>query len=245
MEAKKIMDRLQSAESLVEQDVGEFSRFKGKMMTIGARSCRVGDWGVLSFLESRGMAGLLRRDMLVLNSCVKDIPVLVMQYMSLPGRRLLQIHVLDVMKDKTAAVRFLPLEKIVEASGAAVQKMPEEWYSDRELPGSVAVTGGKDLLARLAEDVAVGYLTAAAQIRNTGAVEGRYLRLRKFMEQLFDHGGFGYDAIRVCLKQEKTELLYSKWLFGVEEPPVNDRKEEKTEPDRTESADTGSDTRDI
>ena len=35
------------------------------------------------------------------------------------------------------------------------------------------------------------------------------------MSQLFDHGGFGYDAIRVCLQQQNTEDLYSRWLFGL------------------------------
>ena len=69
--------------------------------------------------------------------------------------------------------------------------------------------------------MAVSYLAAAAQVRQTGAVEGRYLRLRKLMSQLFDHGGFGYDAIRVCLQQQNTEELYSRWLFGLGEAPVS------------------------
>ena len=39
---------------------------------------------------------------------------------------------------------------------------------------------------------------------------------------LADHrGGFGYDAIRVCLKQQNTEELYSRWLFGLGEAPVS------------------------
>ena len=41
------------------------------------------------------------------------------------------------------------------------------------------------------------------------------------MSQLFDHGGFGYDAIRVCLQQQNTEDLYSRWLFGLGEAPVS------------------------
>ena len=84
-----------------------------------------------------------------------------------------------------------------------------------QLPGSVTVTGKSSQLEQLAGDVAVSYLAAAAQVRQTGAVEGRYLRLRKLMSQLFDHGGFGYDAIRVCLQQQNTEDLYSRWLFGL------------------------------
>ena len=36
-----------------------------------------------------------------------------------------------------------------------------------------------------------------------------------------DHGGFGYDAIRVCLQQQNTEDLYSRWLFGLGEAPVS------------------------
>lgn len=70
-----------------------------------------------------------------------------------------------------------------------------EWYTPIQLPGSVTVTGKSSQLEQLAGDVAVSYLAAAAQVRQTGAVEGRYLRLRKLMSQLFDHGGFGYDAI--------------------------------------------------
>ena len=105
MESRKLMERLKGAAALTEQDVGEFSHFKGKMMKISVHSYAVEDWGSLSLLESRGMAGLMRRDMLVINSCVKDIPVLVIQYMGLFGRRMLQVHVLDVMKDKTAAGR--------------------------------------------------------------------------------------------------------------------------------------------
>lgn len=208
MDPRKLMERLKGAAALTEQDVGEFSHFKGKMMKISVHSYAVEDWGSLSLLESRGMAGLMRRDMLVINSCVKDIPVLVIQYMGLFGRRMLQVHVLDVMKDKTAAGRFASLGRMAEQSGTAVQETPVEWYTPMQLPGSVTVTGKSSQLEQLAGDVAVSYLAAAAQVRQTGAVEGRYLRLRKLMSQLFDHGGFGYDAIRVCLQQQNTEELY-------------------------------------
>ena len=204
MDPRKLMERLKGAAALTEQDVGEFSHFKGKMMKISVHNYAVEDWGSLSLLESRGMAGLMRRDMLVINSCVKDIPVLVIQYMGLFGRRMLQVHVLDAMKDKTAAGRFASLGRMAEQSGTAVQETPVEWYTPIQLPGSVTV-----------------YLAAAAQVRQTGAVEGRYLRLRKLMSQLFDHGGFGYDAIRVCLQQQNTEDLYSRWLFGLGEAPVS------------------------
>ena len=112
MDPRKLMERLKGAAALTEQDVGEFSHFKGKMMKISVHNYAVEDWGSLSLLESRGMAGLMRRDMLVINSCVKDIPVLVIQYMGLFGRRMLQVHVLDVMKDKTAAGRFAALGQI-------------------------------------------------------------------------------------------------------------------------------------
>ena len=221
MDPRKLMERLKGAAALTEQDVGEFSHFKGKMMKISVHSYAVEDWGSLSLLESRGMAGLMRRDMLVINSCVKDIPVLVIQYMGLFGRRMLQVHVLDVMKDKTAAGRFASLGRMAEQSGTAVQETPVEWYTPMQLPGSVTVTGKSSQLEQLAGDVAVSYLAAAAQVRQTGAVEGRYLRLRKLMSQLFDHGGFGYDAIRVCLQQQNTEDLYSRWLFGLGEAPVS------------------------
>ena len=86
MDPRKLMERLKGAAALTEQDVGEFSHFKGKMMKISVHNYAVEDWGSLSLLESRGMAGLMRRDMLVINSCVKDIPVLVIQYMALFGR---------------------------------------------------------------------------------------------------------------------------------------------------------------
>ena len=92
---------------------------------------------------------------------------------------------------------------------------------------SVTVTGKSSQLEQLAGDVAVSYLAAAAQVRQTGAVEGRYLRLRKLMSQLFDHGGFGYDAIRVCLQQQNTEELYSRWLFGLGEAPVSGSGEQR------------------
>ena len=215
------MERLKGAAALTEQDVGEFSHFKGKMMKISVHSYAVEDWGSLSLLESRGMAGLMRRDMLVINSCVKDIPVLVIQYMGLFGRRMLQVHVLDVMKDKTAAGRFASLGGMAEQSGTAVQETPVEWYTPMQLPGSVTVTGKSSQLEQLAGDVAVSYLAAAAQVRQTGAVEGRYLRLRKLMSQLFDHGGFGYDAIRVCLQQQNTEDLYKGIEYMVNDEMAN------------------------
>ena len=48
------MERLKGAAALTEQDVGEFSHFKGKMMKISVHSYAVEDWGSLSLLESRG-----------------------------------------------------------------------------------------------------------------------------------------------------------------------------------------------
>ncbi len=111
----------------------------------------------------------MRRDMLVINSCVKDIPVLVIQYMALFGRRMLQVHVLDVMKDKTAAGRFASLGRMVEQSGTAVQETPVEWYTPMQLPGSVTVTGKSSQLEQLAGDVAVSYLCR----RRSGAPDRR------------------------------------------------------------------------
>ena len=71
---------------------------------------------------------------------------------------------------------------MAEQSGTAVQETPVEWYTPMQLPGSVTVTGKSSQLEQLAGDVAVSYLAAAAQVRQTGAVEGRYLRLRKLAE---------------------------------------------------------------
>lgn len=221
MDPRKLMERLKGAAALTEQDVGEFSHFKGKMMKISIHSYAVEDWGSLSLLESRGMAGLMRRDMLVINSCVKDIPVLVIQYMALFGRRMLQVHVLDVMKDKTAAGRFASLGRMAEQSGTAVQETPVEWYTPMQLPGSVTVTGKSSQLEQLAGDVAVGYLAAAAQVRQTGAVEGRYLRLRKLMSQLFDHGGFGYDAIRYVCSSRTPRICTAAGCSVWGEAPVS------------------------
>ena len=141
--------------------------------------------------------------------------------MVIPWTSGLWMKSMDVMKDKTAAGRFASLGRMAEQSGTAVQETPVEWYTPIQLPGSVTVTGKSSQLEQLAGDVAVSYLAAAAQVRQTGAVEGRYLRLRKLMSQLFDHGGFGYDAIRVCLQQQNTEDLYSRWLFGLGEAPVS------------------------
>lgn len=140
MDPRKLMERLKGAAALTEQDVGEFSHFKGKMMKISVHSYAVEDWGSLSLLESRGMAGLMRRDMLVINSCVKDIPVLVIQYMGLFGRRMLQVHVLDVMKDKTAAGRFASLGRMAEQIRHRRAGNAGGVVHPQQLPGSVTVT---------------------------------------------------------------------------------------------------------
>ena len=173
MESRKLMERLKGAAALTEQDVGEFSHFKGKMMKISVHSYAVEDWGSLSLLESRGMAGLMRRDMLVINSCVKDIPVLVIQYMGLFGRRMLQVHVLDVMKDKTAAGRFASLGKMAEQSGTAVQETPVEWYTPMQLPGSVTVTGKSSQLEQLAGDDGLRDRHRGVDVRHRDAGGGR------------------------------------------------------------------------
>ena len=50
MDPRKLMERLKGAAALTEQDVGEFSHFKGKMMKISIHSYAVEDWGSLSLL---------------------------------------------------------------------------------------------------------------------------------------------------------------------------------------------------
>ncbi len=45
---KKLMERLKGAAALTEQDVGNFSHFKGKMMKISVTTMPVEDWGSLS-----------------------------------------------------------------------------------------------------------------------------------------------------------------------------------------------------
>ena len=209
-----ILDRLGAIEPLQQQDVGEFSHIKGKMMSITLRSFTAGNWGTVAAMESRGMLGLLQRNMLVINSRTKDIPVLVIQYLSLFGKRLLQVDVLDAMKDKTGGARFTSLGSLVQQAGLADQPMPEEWYTPLQLGGSCSKKGKAEALSALAGDVAAAYLEAARNTRDTNAVEGCVLRLRSLLDKLFDHGGFAYDALRVCLKQEKAEEMYTRWIFG-------------------------------
>ncbi len=115
---------------------------------------------------SRGIINT-RRDMLV-NPRVKDIPVLVIQYMGLFGRRMLQVHVDDEGQDRRRTLCVLgkgwrsspapPCRKrrwsgIPPCSAPAASPSPARAVSWSSWPGT-----------------AVSYLAAAAQVRQTGAV---------------------------------------------------------------------------
>lgn len=225
MNLQKVTERLGKLVALEQHDVGEFAKCKVKMMHSTLTCCSMEDWGTVSVLEAKGMGGLMQRSLLVINSLHKDIPVFTVQYMSLLGRHLLEVNVLDVMKDKTNMGHFASLKDVFDASGLKAQEMPEEWYTSMQLPGSGRKKGSAGAMEQCVTDMAVAFVEAAKKVRLTSAVESRVQRQRRLMEQLYDHGGFSYDAYRVCLQQAKTEEMFNRWVFCVEalegETPVD------------------------
>ena len=217
MNADKLLERLSKLVKLEKQDAGEFNELKIKMVKSRLSCYRIDDWGTLSTLESRGMGGLMQRNMLVINSLYKDIPVFVVQYISLLGRHLLEVDILDTMKEKRNATCFVGLEGLFTGSTLKDRPMPEEWYTPMLLPGSGTKKGRASGMEKLIGDMAEAFVKSAIEVHPTNGIEGRMLRLRRMMDQLYDHGGFTYDGYRVCLKQEKTEEMFDRWVFCVRE----------------------------
>lgn len=218
MNLQKIVEHLGQIVPLEKCDAGEFAHCKVKMMHSTLSCYSLEDWGTVSVLEAKGMGGLMQRSLLVINSLHKDIPVFTVQYMALWGRHLLEINVLDIMKDKTNTAHFAGLQGLFEAPGLKKQEMPEEWYTSMQMPGSGRKKGSAAAMEQCIESMVTAFVKAAKKVRLTSAVESRLQRQRRMMEQLYDHGGFSYDAYRVCMKQAKTEEMFNRWVFCVEAP---------------------------
>lgn len=211
----KMQELLKQAGQLVEMtacDVGEYAAFKAKGMKVTVQQYRLGDWGTMGVLESKG---LLSRSLLVINSMDRDIPVLVCQYASALGKNMLQIDLLDVVKNKSAVYAFSALEDLADSMGKDAGGA-EDWYDDMKLPGSCKKTGSKKNLDALCEQVVGAYLKAADGVHPCNHVGYRADKLRKFLDGVFEKGGFTYDAFQVCLKKEADEL-YTRVLFGIED----------------------------
>jgi len=217
MEFQETADRIGEKISLQERDVGEYASIKLKGMKVLVKSYSLADWGTLTIMESKGMAGAMKRDSVVINSMKKDVPVFLCQYVSALGKRVLQLDILDIMTDKTAGSYFTQLPAAAQADpGLKEQPMPREWYTDRQMPGSCAKTGSAAALKDLMNRMILSYIDGARQARLCGFTETRAGRVQRLLVELFDHGGFAYDAFRVCMKQEKTEDFYTRILFGAE-----------------------------
>lgn len=217
MKMQELVQKVETMVSLTKRNVGEFAQIKAKGMRVKLESYQLGNWGTFSVMESRGLLGLMKRDAIVINAMTRDIPVFMCQFVSMAGKSVLQCDIMDVTTDKTVRSAFAPLAAIADGAAALADRpSPTEWYTDLLMPGSLAKTGRSQPLSALMAELTCAFVEGANAVRTCGYTDTRAAKVDKLLADLFDHGGFAYDAFRVCLKQEKTEEMYRCCLFGVQ-----------------------------
>lgn len=192
-----------------------FSTFNCKSMKHEVHMFSLSDLRI-SYLSCRGLAGSLNRKMLVVSSMDRDIPFFVMQYSAFFFKCLLQVDILNIDNDHQNEWAFFSLENIVKCKNLKHKNLPMEWYYHLRLPGSFNVSGNKKGIEMTAREVFERFLELSKMNFEPRENPTRLKHLDQFIQDIFNHGCFGYDALRVCLGQKSVDRLFCMLFLGVD-----------------------------
>ena len=196
-------------------DIGEFAKMKVGPMKFLISCYEVKGIGRLGILRGKAMLGMMKMEAVMLTSFSKDVPLFNYDRIHALKNDTILVECYDTLKEKREFPSLLPFkERLKEVADYELKKA---WYDSIRLPVSLTKKSKKD--TALFDEVAEGYIEEFCSIvleaKDIDPSEKKELQA-SYVNGLLSHGGASTDMFRKNLGQEKTEILYRRYLFGID-----------------------------
>lgn len=175
----------------------------------------ISDWGRVSLLESDVLKSKLKREMIIISSSIKEIPLLVIQYSSFFSRNLLEINFLNISR-MDHSINYKSIVDLIDKTPLKKKKSPSSWFDRFSSQGTILFSGKRNHHYILVKQLILEFIKISQEIPYTQNIPLRRKALNSFVEEIFEKGGFGYDATHVALGEIKTKEFYKEHAFLVD-----------------------------
>lgn len=215
----KLLEQLSRTYSVVKTDVGQDAHLTKSGFHFDTEVYEIGELGHLCFLRMKAMLGLMRMETVILAVTGKDVPLLNLDWVKVPGKETQIVELYDTQLQPCPEENLAAYQRLLERDADLQDYVSggSHWYDKLLYPCSYHKTGKGvgERLARAAHDYAAAYLE---QLKAAPAcdAEAKKAKTRAFAENLLNHGGPAVDQVTRLFGRETAERLILRHMYGVE-----------------------------
>ena len=215
-----LLEQLSRTYSVVKTDVGQDAHLSKSGFAFDTEVYEIGDLGHLCFLRMKAMLGLMKMRTIVLAVKGKDVPLLNLDWVKVPGKETQMVELYDTQLHPCPEENLAAYQRLLERDAELQDYVSggAHWYDGLLYPCSYHKTGKEvgDRLARAAHDYAAEYLKQLAAASDCDAA-AKMAKTREFAENLLNQGGPAVDQVTRLFGRETAERLILRHMYGVEE----------------------------
>ena len=209
---------LEKSCSVRQEEIGADARLEKKGMVFDTETYTVEGVGHLCVLRMRAMLGLMRMETVVLAPFQRDLPLLNLDWVRVPGKETQIVELYDTQLSPCPAETLDSFQRIRDRDGDLKDYVSagKHWYDEILYPCSYHKTG-KGVSGRLA-DAARDYIRCYVRQLETAPVcdaEAKKTKIRGFAETLAAQGGPAVDQVTKLFGRETAERLILRHMYGV------------------------------
>ena len=212
-----LMEKCSQAFCLKKREIGEFASIKANGMKFQIEQYLAEGAGNLSWMQARGMFGMMKMETLIFTPLQKDAPLLSYDRISFFGSNALIFELYDTLVEP---VQAYPLFNEVKGKYAYLPDSDpgKHWYDPIKRKESLykKCRGKAEALDALCLDYLDGYCKTVKGAKEA-SVEDKRRKTEGYVKGLIEQGGPATDAFLKAIGKEKTEELFEKILFGIRE----------------------------
>ena len=201
---------------LSEIALDDMKTVKAAGMTFMIRAFYAEGLGHVSVMSAKGFLGLMKMDTLIINPLEKDLPLYSYDRILAMGNDTLIIEVYDTL---TGPCDLHSMQKVKEMySHLPEHVLGEHWYDSIKLPESVSVKEKSKSNTRF-DAYTKEHLKAYFRAKpgsDTVDAEKKKEKASVYVEGLLKNGGPSTSVFLKHFGEEKTAVLFRKYLFGTE-----------------------------
>lgn len=202
--------------TLEKEDIGNDAKLSRKGMTFETESYRVEGFGHLCILRMNAMLGLMKMETAVLSCTEKDVPLLNLDWVKVPGKETQLIEYYDTQITPFPAEMLAEYQMIRDRDHDLTDYAAgEHWYDEILYPCSYQKTG-KGVSGRFHAAVLSSlqvYLKHAAELPACERAS-KEAKNRAFAQRLFSEGGPAVNQVKSLFGEETARRLILNYMYG-------------------------------
>jgi len=213
----RILELISKYYSLNEVDALDLHTFKASGMKFENTHFDAPKFGSVSFMEAKGMMGLMKMTSCVINPFKKDAPLLSIDRINVMGKDLLIIELYDTLLNKNFSDKEL-VDLKNEYKEFTDGENKEHWYDSIKLKSSISKVGKKkdyEAFNNIILEYLDKYFELASKSNDCDELLKRE-KAKEYSEGLLKNGGPATDPVIKSLGREKTERFFRKVLFATD-----------------------------